>query len=203
MTDRVRYTFEQPTSIGFISPKVFENLANLNPSAQGGLNWSWNWGRLGSYSDRGKVLESVTHQLEEYVTSELNKSPRAIAYDFDNRPAQPGSTQRGIGWHVDGGKAAYIMTASSAIPTEFLIGNDPSPDAGYRRKELLNELADEPNAMFSTEAIETGMSEGVFKIYQPEPFEAVVMTQNIHRSTKNISKVAIERTFLRGWIHAK
>ena len=206
MTERIQYVSDQPISVGFIPTEVFDDLNRINPSSIGVASW-FRSSLSGSFSTHagaaGHALRSITDRLDDYVVTDLKKATKAIRYDFQNSTVELGVSQRGIGWHVDGGTAQHVMVASDIIPTEFLVADDQSTDAEARRKELLNELSNDSISMFNSRSIEIGISDGVFKIYQPEPYEAVVLTKQIHRSTVNLGNSAIQRTFLRGWIHTR
>ena len=206
MTDNERFICEQPVSAGFIEPDVFDSLAGPLRAQFNGGAWirSVLSNKLRPTGSAKPALQPVTELLSNYILAELNEETTKISFDCDSRPALSGQTQRGIDWHVDnGGTASYVMAASNVIPTEFLVYDKGSEDADMRRNRILNQSSDRPGSMFNSPAIDAGLSEGLFKIYQPEPYEAVILTKNIHRSTRNMSKRAIDRTFLRGWIYVK
>ncbi len=121
-----------------------------------------------------------------------------ISYSFDAKPIKPGRSQRGTRWHYDKdvNSESLAVVVANNLPTEFLIANDQS-DHGLQSGMRYVHRMDKKSNGFQNAPIEIGLAKGALRLYRPEPMEAVMMTDNIHRSPTNETDKEQPRVWLR------
>lgn len=144
------------------------------------------------------TLGELTDRLCEYMASTQTRKTR-IHYSFDAQPVISGKSQRGTRWHYDNNaweENVVAIVAANTLTTEFLAASD-NTTAGLARAARFVQRFDPKSNGFWDEPIQNGLDAGVLQIYRPEPLEAVIMTDHVHRSRVNEGLEDIERVWLR------
>ncbi len=141
------------------------------------------------------IVASLTNEFNTYFA---DSGITTISYSFDAKPIKPGRSQRGTRWHYDKDSTSQSLAvvASSNLPTEFLVAKDQS-EHGIKSGLRYVCRMDEKSNGFQNIPIEAGLARGALCLYHPAPLDAVIMTDNVHRSPTNETDKEQPRIWLR------
>jgi hypothetical protein len=193
------YTCEQPESIDFVDQILYDQIARTAPRDDIILVRRIG-NKLQPTSYLNPKMDAVTESLESYSADVLKKDLVGIDYTINRTRVKPGRSQRPHIWHIDT-VSDPIMVVSNVIPTEFVIAGEPGKNSDRQRNQMLRNLK-RSNEYF--DLVDPAIESGLLQIYQPKPYEAVVMRKGtIHRSAHNLGLTAVSRTFIRARLYTK
>lgn len=186
-----------PETLCEIEPSIFEELRDINDPNGTDMNFMAEV-YIGHPRHRraAVALAELTERLLEYSMQNFRRKPYGIYYSISTSDVPPGRTQRADNWHYDGSSTdrTYAVTAASNIPTQFLIAQDTEAVDTY-----VHRISPENNS-FQRAPIDTGLTAGELTIHTPDNYQAVMMTEHVHRSPLNNSATTQPRVWLRGII---
>jgi hypothetical protein len=186
-------TAEIPESIDCVDRDTYDGIARISrPDTVVSLRRHGDVLRPLSYIN--PKVDGAIKMLVKYATDHMKQPLIGIDYTFDRSTVLPGVSQRPPVWHADL-ISDPIVVVSDKLPTEFVVAGEPGKVAEKERKRIFS-LIKRSNKYF--DLIDPAIESGLFQIYRPKEYEAVVMRKNvIHRSAKNLGEAAITKAFMR------
>jgi hypothetical protein len=187
-----------PETLCNVDRSVFEELKDINSSSSTiDMNFMAEV-YIGHPKHRkaAVILAELTEQLLEYSVQNFHKTPYGIHYSISTSDVPVGKTQRADNWHYDGASTdrTCAVTVASNIPTEFLIARGTAAADTY-----VHRISPESNS-FQNAPIDAGLVTDELAIYIPNNYQAVMMTEHVHRSPLNATATTQPRVWLRGLI---
>lgn len=150
-----------------------------------------------------EILGLLTNRLLQYSTDTYGQPVERISYEIHAHDVELGRMQTAYNgdtgrWHIDAGEPSLgDLFVSDSLPTEFLV---TTPKKGWRANKARQKLLSSPrlsNFDFDPIAVQKAIEKGVYSIYTPQPYEAVIGNDHLHQSPINPGPNTIQRVWLR------